>query len=671
MPAAGRGYPPGRAHELPQPPDAVLRGHRDRPDGSMAIVAVPAAQRQRARQGRRADRGAPGDGDQPLRGRAARRRRRGAQIAGGRPALAAALRAGDRARDPAPRADAAARALPAWRASSCATRRARRSATPASELAAFPATLQLVDQRRRSYGDDPGRDRDARRSTRTWCIGSRGSTRSCCATASASPATLPARRRRDLPAAAGPRRPSAERRLPRRRRSRRPASAGAHVQVSVLDNTSVTDGQRAQLAPDRRGDPASASSSWRSRSRCSSRARCSARSSPSSTRRGGWARRLLRAGADRRARRVRRAGRASSTRWPASSRSARRTCARSACGWSPRCAASARRSPRTSTATRCCEIVVRTAVDGVGGEAGRATVRPDATAPLRGGGARRATSSGLEEALQRRRGARARDRRAAEARSVDERHALAHPLRGRATARARVTGIVSVGRARQAVHPTASATSSTTSPARRRVSVENVGLHETVERQAVTDELTGLSNRRRFQEALAPRSSARSASARACGLVMLDIDDFKQVNDTYGHQQGDVVLREVARVLRESSREIDEPARYGGEELAVVLPGHRPRGRLRPRRARARGHRGARAAARGRRAASGDAADHGEPRRGRAAGVGTRTCAGSCAAADAALYGAKRAGKNRTVPGRAPSLRGRSCGHGTARRRHP
>ena len=54
--------------------------------------------------------------------------------------------------------------------------------------------------------------------------------------------------------------------------------------------------------------------------------------------------------------------------------------------------------------------------------------------------------------------------------------------------------------------------------------------------------------------------------------MMLDIDDFKKVNDTYGHQQGDSVLREVARVLRESSRDIDEPARYGGEELAVACP---------------------------------------------------------------------------------------------------
>ena len=53
---------------------------------------------------------------------------------------------------------------------------------------------------------------------------------------------------------------------------------------------------------------------------------------------------------------------------------------------------------------------------------------------------------------------------------------------------------------------------------------------------------------------------------------MLDIDDFKSVNDTYGHQQGDVVLRRVARVVADSSREVDYPARYGGEEMALILP---------------------------------------------------------------------------------------------------
>ena len=105
------------------------------------------------------------------------------------------------------------------------------------------------------------------------------------------------------------------------------------------------------------------------------------------------------------------------------------------------------------------------------------------------------------------------------------------------------------------------------------MSIENVGLHETVERQAVTDELTGLFNRRRFQEAMATEVERARRFQQPLGLVLLDIDNFKRVNDTYGHQQGDLVLREVARVLRESSREIDEPARYGGEELAVVLPG--------------------------------------------------------------------------------------------------
>ena len=89
----------------------------------------------------------------------------------------------------------------------------------------------------------------------------------------------------------------------------------------------------------------------------------------------------------------------------------------------------------------------------------------------------------------------------------------------------------------------------------------------------MTDELTGLSNRRRFQEAMATEVERSRRFGQPVGLVMLDIDDFKAVNDTYGHQQGDLVLREVARVLRETSREIDEPARYGGEELAVVLPG--------------------------------------------------------------------------------------------------
>ena len=104
------------------------------------------------------------------------------------------------------------------------------------------------------------------------------------------------------------------------------------------------------------------------------------------------------------------------------------------------------------------------------------------------------------------------------------------------------------------------------------ISIENVDLHETIQRQAVTDELTGLFNHRRFQEVMAAEVERTRRFGQELGLIMLDIDDFKRVNDTYGHLQGDMVLREVARVLRESSREIDEPARYGGEEMAVALP---------------------------------------------------------------------------------------------------
>jgi diguanylate cyclase (GGDEF)-like protein len=104
------------------------------------------------------------------------------------------------------------------------------------------------------------------------------------------------------------------------------------------------------------------------------------------------------------------------------------------------------------------------------------------------------------------------------------------------------------------------------------VSIENANLHETVERQAVTDELTGLANVRAFWTVLGRELERSSRFDSSVGLVMIDIDDFKQVNDRYGHQRGDEVLSQVADVLRRLSRDIDVPARYGGEELAVVLP---------------------------------------------------------------------------------------------------
>ena len=104
------------------------------------------------------------------------------------------------------------------------------------------------------------------------------------------------------------------------------------------------------------------------------------------------------------------------------------------------------------------------------------------------------------------------------------------------------------------------------------VSIENANLHETVERQAVTDELTGLANVRAFWSILGRELERSRRFGSSLGLVMVDIDDFKQVNDRHGHQQGDEVLAHVADVLRKHSRDIDAPARYGGEELAVILP---------------------------------------------------------------------------------------------------
>jgi diguanylate cyclase (GGDEF)-like protein len=103
-------------------------------------------------------------------------------------------------------------------------------------------------------------------------------------------------------------------------------------------------------------------------------------------------------------------------------------------------------------------------------------------------------------------------------------------------------------------------------------SVENVALHELVAEQAVTDDLTGLPNKRSFQEAMR-RESARAARFKHdLSLVILDVDNFKKVNDTYGHLQGDEVLRVIGKILAEESRGIDAPARYGGEEFVVALP---------------------------------------------------------------------------------------------------
>lgn len=89
---------------------------------------------------------------------------------------------------------------------------------------------------------------------------------------------------------------------------------------------------------------------------------------------------------------------------------------------------------------------------------------------------------------------------------------------------------------------------------------------------SLKDPLTGLANRRHFQAVLEREIDRVTRSGEAALLLMLDIDRFKQVNDTYGHIAGDRVLQSVARTLSECIRPMDTLARYGGEEFAVVLP---------------------------------------------------------------------------------------------------
>jgi len=104
------------------------------------------------------------------------------------------------------------------------------------------------------------------------------------------------------------------------------------------------------------------------------------------------------------------------------------------------------------------------------------------------------------------------------------------------------------------------------------VAIDNVRLHEEARRLSATDELTGLANFRAFQSTLRHEVDRASRFDRPVALLMLDLDNFKAVNDTFGHLPGDAVLAEVARRISGCVREVDSVARYGGEEFAVILP---------------------------------------------------------------------------------------------------
>src|SRR5207248_7443428 len=175
------------------------------------------------------------------------------------------------------------------------------------------------------------------------------------------------------------------------------------------------------------------------------------------------------------------------------------------------------------------------------------------------------------------------------------------------------------------------------------VALENARLHRMVERQAMVDSLTGLANRRSLEESLRSELARAARFTDSVSVVLADLDDFKQVNDRYGHAAGDDVLMAFAAALRATVRESDVAGRWGGEEFALVLPGTDAAG-------------GARLAERARSAIEGRqvAMPNGDlcsvtASFGVAAYPDNRELREILAAADSALYAAKAAGKNRVM----------------------
>jgi len=104
------------------------------------------------------------------------------------------------------------------------------------------------------------------------------------------------------------------------------------------------------------------------------------------------------------------------------------------------------------------------------------------------------------------------------------------------------------------------------------VAVENSRLYKLTKRLSVTDELTDLYNYRFLQQRLDEEIGRARRYGKTLSFLMLDVDSFKAINDTYGHHVGDVILSELGHVLKANVREVDVVARYGGEEFSVLLP---------------------------------------------------------------------------------------------------
>jgi two-component system, cell cycle response regulator len=173
--------------------------------------------------------------------------------------------------------------------------------------------------------------------------------------------------------------------------------------------------------------------------------------------------------------------------------------------------------------------------------------------------------------------------------------------------------------------------------------------------RTVRDTLTGLYNRAYFLDQLGPAAETGAARGLGLAVLMLDVDHFKAINDNYGHDAGDAVLKDIAQVLRECTRSEDLVARYGGEEFVVALTVNAPD------QATERAER-IRAAIASRRCASVCAGSGQAPRVTASIGLAfarpgrTRNTSALITAADHGLYQAKRSGRNRVVLAADPPL---------------
>ena len=214
------------------------------------------------------------------------------------------------------------------------------------------------------------------------------------------------------------------------------------------------------------------------------------------------------------------------------------------------------------------QLALKTAVDAVQASGGRLSARTADTEPL-AEAAREGSLTGLEEAVLQAERAALEDGGFAESKAPGV--SVAAVTLGPLESPSRAYGVIAVARPGQPFTDDDREVLRSLG-VEAALALENIELHLQVRREAVTDELTGLANHGRFQALLSAESEQVRRYQHPLGLIMLDIDDFKVVNDTYGHQQGDAVLRQVASVVRENSRDADSPARYGGEELSLILP---------------------------------------------------------------------------------------------------